>query len=417
MVDVNQWADAELDQMQKGLTVEALSTIMRSTWTWDDRALRRDLAGFLTRLGAVRNLPPGTAILPIVRGRVLDEAQAFLAAVLGARAIADSGHADSYSHSDIMIRSPWLSGSIADRHAVVAIGEQALAGASTENEYAAKPADEVSSEYSAHALAACGNDPVARDHLDQVQSGALRATFAAAEATGSWDPAIVSTRAAVIDGQWVLDGEKVYVPNAAAADLFLVIARSTAGPTLFAVKPSAEGLTVSEMQVLDNSLPLARLAMDNVEAMMVGGEGAGGRLMGKALDSSVVSLAAEQVSGAGRSLQLAVEAVRKSNGGSFALEQLGELVLRLQLAQSSLDDARNSVEGGRADVSVTATMAHIECSNAFVDIAGVAVRLVGDPSSATGLESGQLFRRALSSNLLFGGPALYYERLLENLGL
>ena len=36
------------------LTPESLSALMRSTWTWDDRALRRDLAALLVDLSAGR---------------------------------------------------------------------------------------------------------------------------------------------------------------------------------------------------------------------------------------------------------------------------------------------------------------------------------------------------------------------------
>ena len=83
---------------------------MRSTWTWDDRALRRDLARLLTTLRAVGELEPGGDVHRLVRRRALHSAAGFLAAVLGPRVIADSGHATSYSFSDTLGRSPWLVG-------------------------------------------------------------------------------------------------------------------------------------------------------------------------------------------------------------------------------------------------------------------------------------------------------------------
>ena len=44
MTETARWSDEELAALTDGLTAENLAAIMRSTWTWDDRALRRDLA-------------------------------------------------------------------------------------------------------------------------------------------------------------------------------------------------------------------------------------------------------------------------------------------------------------------------------------------------------------------------------------
>ena len=60
MTETARWSDEELAALEDGLTAENLSAIMRSTWTWDDRALRRDLARVLTELTAVRELTPSS---------------------------------------------------------------------------------------------------------------------------------------------------------------------------------------------------------------------------------------------------------------------------------------------------------------------------------------------------------------------
>jgi hypothetical protein len=62
-------------------------------------------------------------------------------------------------------------------------------------------------------------------------------------------------------------------------------------------------------------------------------------------------------------------------------------------------------------------MAHICCSEAFTRMARATVQLVGGEGDGAGAEAGRLFRRAQSSELLFGGPAVYYERLLERMGI
>ena len=69
MPQSGRWNDEELAAFEAGLTPENLTAIMRSTWTWDDRALRRDLARLLTALRAVGELEPGGDVHRLVRRR------------------------------------------------------------------------------------------------------------------------------------------------------------------------------------------------------------------------------------------------------------------------------------------------------------------------------------------------------------
>ena len=102
----------------------------------------------------------------------------------------------------------------------------------------------------AQALSASGDQELGREYLrrwrrapdrNPGRGGSIRV----------WDPALVATRATLEGSQWILDGEKFFVPHADTADVLLVIARSTAGPSLFAVDGSADGVHVSPMAVID----------------------------------------------------------------------------------------------------------------------------------------------------------------------
>ena len=67
--------------------------------------------------------------------------------------------------------------------------------------------------------------------------------------------------------------------------------------------------------------------------------------------------------------------------------------------------------GPDADVG-SAAMAHIGCSTASLRVASLAAEVAGDSEEAAALQ-----RRALSASLLLGGPAVFYERLLDRLGI
>lgn len=419
MTKPGRWNDRELTAFEAGLTPENLSAIMRSTWSWDDRALRRDLARLLTALRALSELDEGGATHGLVRGRTLHAASEFLAAVLGPRVIADSGHAASYSFSETLVRSPWLTGGPEEERLLRA------AGAVTE----AEPTDPVgfdlaaASSYAshglaAHALSASGDQGAGAEYLSKIEAGALSASLAAAEASGSWDPALVRTRASLADSQWLLDGEKYFVPHADIAEVLLVVARSTAGPSLFAVDAAAAGVSVSAMPVIDPTRPLARLQLRQVPAVLIGTEGAGGRLMGRALDLATVSLAEEQVRGARRSWHLAATAVRAAESPlGDAARRCTELRVQVNVAQAMWEHARGLAGADTEEGSIAAAMAHVCCSETFTGVARAALQLVGGAGDAAVDEATGLFLRAQSSDLLFGGPALYYERLLERMGI
>jgi alkylation response protein AidB-like acyl-CoA dehydrogenase len=419
MTERARWNDEELVAFEAGLTSDNLSAIMRSTWTWDDRALRRDLARLMTMLRAVRELDQVGVTHRLVRGRTLQAASVFLAAVLGPRVIADSGHATSYSFSDTLIRSPWLTGGPEEERLLRAIGAQAEQAVKGPVESGVSSAPTFASQaLAAHALAASGDQGAGAEYLSKIEAGSLTATLAAAEAPGSWDPALVRTRASLEGSQWFLEGEKYFVPDADSADVLFVVARSAAGPSLFAVEAAAPGLTVSGMQAIDPTRPLARLELRQVPAVLIGIEGAGGRLMGRVLDLATVSLAEEQVKSARRCLELGVAVANAADWPHGAASRLyGELWAQVEVAEAMWERARRLAPADTTEGSIAAAMAHISCSETFTSVARGALQLVGEADDASTHELTGLFLRAQSSDLLFGGPALYYERLLERMGV
>lgn len=82
------------DAFEDLLTPGSLSALMRSTWTWDDRALRRDLATVLVSRDAARVAAGSDAAehADTLRQRTLVSGADFVAAVLGPQLIADAGN-------------------------------------------------------------------------------------------------------------------------------------------------------------------------------------------------------------------------------------------------------------------------------------------------------------------------------------
>lgn len=415
------------------LTAESLSALMRSTWTWDDRALRRDLSTLLVQLDAAAlaatGVPYGEAAATALHAAARAYAANFVAAVLGPKLIADTGNplrqqflplasdpaqfgrharaahrevadqADKYFNTnvdsvDFAPPSEWPA----------LVAEKGVAGlGAAMHGYGHSLSDatlfaSIALAWQAATLVA--RSEVATGYADRLQSGDLVGTLAAAEQTGSWDPALVRTRAELNSDQWLLSGEKNYVPAADAADVVFVIARSIAGPSLFAVDAGAAGLSITAHPVLDDTRPLFAVTLSDTPATLIGTEGGGGRLMSRVIDAATTALAAEQVG----LIEAAIGLLRDDS--TPGRDHVAGLVLNHIAARALWQRALHE------PTPAAAAAAHIGCSAAMVRVATTVAELRGPDSATTAL-----LHRALSGSLLFGGPALAHERLLDRLGI
>jgi hypothetical protein len=255
------------------------------------------------------------------------------------------------------------------------------------------------------ALRALGGESAgAGGYAKAIESGSISATLAVTEQSGSWDPALVRTK--VVRGQdgWQLSGFKTFVPASDGADVFFVIAQSITGPSLFAVGRSAPGLQLVALDVIDKTRPLHRIELTDTLAKLVSAEGGGARLIMTVIDLATTALVGEQVGVIEKAMNLMA-------AGLPPERELAEVTVDHVAAVSLWRRAVTEQATGFAAASPLAAAAHVGCSRAVVRSATVAARLLG-PSE----ETDAALRRALSASLLFGGPALSHERLLERLG-
>jgi alkylation response protein AidB-like acyl-CoA dehydrogenase len=290
---------------------------------------------------------------------------------------------------------------------------------------AVAPVPYFSSFVATQALLLSGDNDQCKRLLPRFAEGTSRPTIAVAERDGSWDAALISTRARPADeGAWTLTGVKNWVPDGLGADVILVLARTTAGPTLFIVDPTSDGAALEPMRVLDETRPLATLHLENTPAELVGREGAGGQLLPRLLDIATLALSAEQVGIASRCLEISVEyaKVRTQFGrpiGSFqAIKHLcAEMLTQVEMARAATDDAVRAAEHGRDTAAVAAAAAHVTCSTAAMYVAKETIQVLGGIGFTWDHPAHVYFRRAAACQLLLGGPAVSHERLLERMGI
>ena len=106
---------------------------------------------------------------------------------------------------------------------------------------------------SAQTILAAGNDAQKEALLPAIASGQQIFAFAYTEPDYAWSPEAIAMRATQSDGRFVLNGTKLFVPDANVADQMIVVARMSNGSTLdqglslFVVNRTAPGVSVRVM--------------------------------------------------------------------------------------------------------------------------------------------------------------------------
>src|SRR6185503_19452164 len=81
-------------------------------------------------------------------------------------------------------------------------------------------------------------------YLEAIASGSLKATVAQLEETADWDVDAISLKAVRDNGRLFVSGRKLFVPDAASADLLICLAASDSGggesPVILPVSKGAE---------------------------------------------------------------------------------------------------------------------------------------------------------------------------------
>ncbi|CAL9322278.1 acyl-CoA dehydrogenase family protein [Streptomyces sp. SudanB182_2057] len=277
----------------------------------------------------------------------------------------------------------------------------------------------------ANLLLASRDEPAKEEYLPGIASGRTIATVALAERQGDWGESGIALEATrTPDGGWRLSGEKRYVLDGHVADLVLVVARTRAGVSLFAVERGAVGLTAVPVATLDPTRKLARLSFDRVRARPVGADGEGWPAVARMLDLAAVALAAEQAGGAQRVLEMAVAyaGLRVQFGrpiGSFQAikHKCADMLLEVESARAAAYHAGWAVAEDDDEVPVLASLAKSCCSEAYFHAAAENIQIHGGIGFTWEHPAHLYFRRAKSSELLFGDAAHHRELLARRIGV
>jgi alkylation response protein AidB-like acyl-CoA dehydrogenase len=284
----------------------------------------------------------------------------------------------------------------------------------------------LSTVLAANAILNAGTEEQKRALLPAIASGEKTATLAFSEDDGRSDAEGVAMTATQSGATWRLEGTKSFVLDGHTADLIVVLARRPGsqgedGLSFFIVDGNSPGLERKRLKTMDETRKLARLTFNSVEARLLGEAGAAAAPFTRTLQQAAVLLANEMVGGAERLREdaLAYTKMRMQFGRSIASFQTtknkaADMLVDVELAKSAAYYAAVALDEGDDDLPAIASLAKACAAEAYLQTAIHAVQMHGGIGFTWDNDTHLWFKRAKSSEILFGDANQHRELMMQH---
>jgi alkylation response protein AidB-like acyl-CoA dehydrogenase len=277
-----------------------------------------------------------------------------------------------------------------------------------------------------------GDEAQKARYLRPLVVGELKATLAALEGSARWEAEGIAATATADGGGFLLNGTKLFVPDAHVADLIVVAARTDVGKgeegiSLFAVDVPKDGVAVTTLETMDQTRKLCEVNLDKVRVgpdALLGARGAGWEILLRVIDRAAVALCAEMCGGAERVLEMSVEYAKVRVQfdrpiGSFQAVQhkCAHMSMLVESAKAATYHAAWAVGHDAAAAPLAAAMAKSHASDAYRIVTGEAIQIHGGIGFTWEHDLHLYFKRAKASELTFGDGAFQRARVAELIDL
>jgi alkylation response protein AidB-like acyl-CoA dehydrogenase len=281
------------------------------------------------------------------------------------------------------------------------------------------------------AILEVGDEAQQQQWLSQLCEGRLTGTLAITEERGSDESNDLNLHAHEDGDGWRLTGRKLFVPDAANAELLVVVAKTDAadgaGLALFALPRSSNGVEVEEMTSMDLLRPLYAVTFDEVvlpgDALLGGNQNAGSTIA-RVLDRGRVMISAEMIGGAERCLESAVAYAKervqfgKPIGVNQAIKhKCADMLLEVESAKSITYYAAWAASEANDEAAITAAMAKAYVSDAYRHASAENIQIHGGVGFTWEYDCHLYFKRAKSDESWLGDARLQRERVARMLDL
>ena len=267
-----------------------------------------------------------------------------------------------------------------------------------------------------------------QEYLPRIAEGQIIVTLAINEPSGRWDAEGIELKASEDGEKWVLNGTKLFVPNAHVSDYIVVAARTGDGAndiSLFIVSTQAKGVEETLLQTIASDRQ-SEVIFNNVELSssdLLGEKNAGWSTIEKVLQWGAIGKCAEMTGGGQEVLDMTVEYAKQRT-------QFGRPIGTFQAIQHHCANMATDVEGSKFITYQAAWRLseglpadrEVAMAKAWVSEAYRRVCALGHQSHGaigfTKEHNMQLYsRRAKAAELAFGDADLHLDKVSEILGL
>lgn len=250
-----------------------------------------------------------------------------------------------------------------------------------------------------------GSEDLKNKYMFDLTAGKKIAAFALTEPEAGSDAFNLKTTAKFDGTNWILNGQKLWITNAAIADVFSVFARTDKGITGFVIEKDFSGLTVgsNEEKLGIKGSVTNTVTFEDVPVPpenMIGTEGRGFAIAMKTLDAGRIGIGACSLGAAKEMLKICVQFAeeRKQFGKPISKFQaiqfmIADITTKIYAMESMLYKVAEKYDNGK-DVMQEAAIVKLYCSEAVSEVADMALQIHGGMGFSRELPIERFYRDA-----------------------
>ncbi len=281
-----------------------------------------------------------------------------------------------------------------------------------------------------HTILAAGNEEQKKDILPRMINGELILTLAYMEENGSLEASGMTVKAEKSGDNYVINGTKLFVPDANVADYILCVARTTDGAnkedgiTLFLVDANSEGIQVELLKTMTGE-KLCEVVFNNVSVPaknVIGEPDKGWPVVERMKCEALVAESAWMTGGARWALDTTIDYAKERIAferpiGSFQAIQhkLANIALEVEGSTSIMYYAAWAITENAPDVPMAASMAKAWCGETYKHATFDGVQIHGGIGFTWDHDMHLYFKRAKAGEVNFGDSDYHREKVAKML--
>jgi alkylation response protein AidB-like acyl-CoA dehydrogenase len=314
-----------------------------------------------------------------------------------------------------MVELGWAGLALPEEHGGQGLGFVELAAVFEEMGYSLAPSPLLSNTVAGLALALCGSDDQKSEFLAPLAAGAKRGTMALVDAGSSGRIGDFEMEAEAGDGGVTLNGEKVLVMDAVAADFMLV---ATSDERRHIVDTGADGVSIERESSIDSTRSLYTVGFDGVEVPAERTLAGQGGDFYPVLQRVCVALSAEMTGIAQRTMEMAVDYAKERQQfgrpiGSYQAvsHRCAQMLLETEGARSATYYAAWAADASTDDLPLAASMAKAYASDAGWRVANASLQVHGGIGFTWEHDLHLWLKRARADASMFGDAHWHREQV------